>query len=102
MATFANSKVDTRKDKKDRRRRSGKEPRREMGFNLEITRPNDKKTEKKFRFGEWEVLLEEGNTSWQKRCRRKGGGIGEQDRSDENAGRGEVAGEAGCKDKSVT
>ncbi|CAL1673939.1 unnamed protein product [Lasius platythorax] len=44
-----------RKDKKDRRRRSGKEPRREMGFNLEITRPNDKKTEKKFRFGEWET-----------------------------------------------
>jgi len=56
-----------------------------MGYNLEITRPNDKKTEKKFKLGEVEtVLLEEENASW--RNRRKGRGIGEQNRSDENAG----------------
>lgn len=70
-----------------------------MGYNLEITRPNDKKTEKKFKLGRWRpVPLEEENASW--RYRRGGRGIGEQNRSDENAG-GEGA-EAGCKDKSVT
>lgn len=70
-----------------------------MGYNLEITRPNDKKTEKKFKLGRWRpVLLKEENASW--RYRRGGRGIGEQNRSDENAG-GEGA-EAGCKDKSVT
>lgn len=56
-----------------------------MGYNLEITRPNDKKTEKKFKLGRWRpVLLEEENASW--RYRRGGRGIGEQNRSDENAG----------------
>ncbi|KAL0130084.1 hypothetical protein PUN28_002001 [Cardiocondyla obscurior] len=42
-----------------------------MGYNLEITRPNDKKTEKKFKLWRWRpVLLEKENASW--RCR--GGG----------------------------
>jgi len=47
-----------------------------MGYNLEITRPNDKKTEKKFRQGKRErpVLLGERNVSCQKRCRKRGGG----------------------------
>lgn len=73
-----------------------------MGYNLEITRPNDKKTEKKFKLGRWRpVLLEEENALWQ--CRRRGKGIGGniENRSDENTVRGERA-EAGCKDKSVT
>lgn len=58
-----------------------------MGYNLEITRPNDKKTEKKFKLGRsWgPVLLEEENASWQ--YRRRGRGTEEQNRSDENAGR---------------
>lgn len=55
-----------------------------MGYNLEITRPNDKKTEKKFKLGR-PVLLEEENASW--RYRRRGREIGEQNRSDENTGR---------------
>lgn len=60
-------------------------PRREIGYNLEITRPNDKKTEKKFKLGRWRpVLLEEENALWRYRRRRRG--IGEQNRSDENAG----------------
>lgn len=59
-------------------------PRKEIGYNLEITRPNDKKTEKKFKLGRWRpVLLEEENALWRYRRRRRG--IGEQNRSDENA-----------------
>jgi len=55
-----------------------------MGYNLEITRPNDKKTEKKFKLGRWKpVLLEERKMP--RGGRRRGRGIGEQNRSDENA-----------------
>lgn len=87
-----------REDVKDHRRTSGKETGKAKGMsggrsggrrhNLEITRPNDKKTEKKLRTGR-PVLLEEGNTS----CGGSGAqkdeeetGTGERNRPDESAG----------------
>lgn len=67
---------------KDHRRTSGKEPRRETGrHNLEITRPNDKKTEKKLRTGR-PVLLEEGNIS----CDGSGARAEEEEKEDRNGG----------------
>jgi len=53
-----------------------------MGYNLEITRPNDKKTEKKFKLGRWKpVLLEERKMPRGGRRRGRGIGIEREDRS---------------------